>query len=56
MEVELDVVGKRKLEQLNSALSNSKSSNKSTVALWARHVIFGASLWSDVEFEAMLLY
>lgn len=45
----------QKLEALN-ALSESKSSNKSTHASWVRHFSIGMGTGSGIEFEAMLLY
>lgn len=53
-EVAVDEAGKRKLEALNKALSDSKSSNKSTYASWVRHFIINAGSGSNVGFETML--
>lgn len=47
----LDETDKKKLEALKS-----KSSNKSTYALWARHFDIGMGMRSVVEFEARLAY
>lgn len=49
----MDEASKRKLEALNKS---SKSSSKSTYALWARHFIIDMGAGSDVEFEVMLSY
>lgn len=56
MEVALDEEGQRKLEVLNKALLDSKSSNKSTHSSWARCFTFVAGVGSDIESEAMLSY
>lgn len=47
--------GKRKLEALNKALSESKIPNKSTYPSWARYFNVRVGAGTDVEFEAMLL-
>lgn len=56
MEITLDEADKKKLKALNKALSESKSSNKSMYASWARHFIVGMGVGSDINFEAILAY
>lgn len=41
---------------MNKALSESKSSIKSTHASFVRHFVIGMAIDSDLEFEAMLAY
>lgn len=52
----LDEADKKKLEALNKAFPESKSSNNSTYAWSARHFIIGMGAGSDIEFEAMPPY
>lgn len=54
-EVGLDEEGKIKLEALNKALSDSKTSNNSSYASWVG-ILLMARVGSDIEFEAMLSY
>lgn len=52
----LDKAGNLKLEALNNALSESKSSNESTYASWVRHFDIGRGRGGDIEFETIVLY
>lgn len=51
--IALDEADKKKLEGLNKALSQSKSSKKSTYTSWARHFIH--RVWSYVSIVALVV-
>lgn len=55
VKVALDEAGKIKLEALNKAPSDSKSSNKSRNTSWVRHFIFGIEEGSGVWGHVILL-
>lgn len=55
-EIALNEIDKKKLEALNNALPDSKSSNESTYASRARHFIIRMGAGSDIEFESMFPY
>lgn len=49
-EIALDKINNEKLESLNSAILESKSSNKSTYASWITHFDIGMGMGSEIEF------
>lgn len=52
--IALDKADNKKLEVLNNALFESRSSNKSTYPSWVRNFDIGRGRGCEIEFKAML--